>query len=105
MALAATTQESIWWRGFIGELWGQKLAMLIRCDNKSAISLAEKEMGYSPRSKHIDIRHHFVREQIEMKCIKLLHVSSEQQVADVLTKAVPAPKLSEARRSLGVHKI
>lgn len=104
MALSATTQEAMWWRGFIGELTGKTSAIRVSCDNKSAISLAEKEMGYSPRSKHIDIRHHFVREQVELKSIRLQHVASEQQAADVLTKAVPGPKLLEARRYLGVKK-
>lgn len=102
MALSATTQEAIWWRGFINELTGVSMSIPVSCDNKSAIALAEKEMGYSARSKHIDIRHHFVREQVELKSIQLQHVPSNLQTADVLTKPVPGPKLLEARRSLGI---
>ena len=68
----------------------------------SAIHLAEKEIGYSPRSKHIDIRHHFVRENVEEKLIKLEHVSSEAQKADVLTKAVAVSNFVEARKTLGI---
>ena len=103
--LLSVTQEALWWRGFIAELDGIPTPILVNCDNRSAISLAEKEMGYSPRSKHIDIRHHFVREQIEQKTIQLKHVASNDQLADILTKAVPAPKLMEARASLGVNKL
>lgn len=75
MALSAVTQEALWWRGFIAELEGISSPLLINCDNKSAISLAEKEMGYSPRSKHIDIRHHIVQDQIEKKTLQLKHVA------------------------------
>ncbi|XP_062713574.1 uncharacterized protein LOC134290444 [Aedes albopictus] len=64
MAVSAATQEAMWWRGLREELHGVSEAVQIRCDNLSAVHLAKKEVGYSPRSKHIDIRHHFVREKL-----------------------------------------
>lgn len=57
------------------------------CDNMGAIALA-KNVGYSPRTKHIDIRHHFIRELIENKEIELDHVGSEENIADLLTKGL-----------------
>lgn len=60
--------------------------------------LVEKEIGYSPRSKHIDVRHHFVREQLENHIIQLQHVSSDCQRADALTKPI-AGKMKEASES------
>lgn len=103
MALSTTTQEAMWWRGFLRELHGTNGALVIHCDNKSAINLAEREVGYSVRSKHIDIRHHYVREQVEDKTIKLVYVASELQAADILTKALPGPKHTEDRKKLGFY--
>lgn len=102
MALSSATQEVIWWKGFLDELLGIADPITIKCDNKSAISLAEKEIGYSARTKHIDIRHHFIREQLELKSMKLEHVPSNFQAADILTKALPGSKLIEDRKQLGV---
>ncbi|KXJ75469.1 hypothetical protein RP20_CCG011674 [Aedes albopictus] len=105
MAIAAAGQEALWWRSFRAELSGLTTTVEMRCDNRSAMCLAEKEVGYSARTKHIDLRHHFVKEQLEQKTIALQHVPSEGQLADVLTKPVPYPKLREARKSLGVSQI
>lgn len=105
MALSSASQEALWWRGFRGELNGRSESVPIRCDNRSTICLAEKEIGYSPRSKHIDVRHHFVREQLEKETIKLIYVESSLQRADSLTKAVPFTKLTEAMEAMGILQI
>ena len=102
MAVSAATQEALWWRGLLKELFGVAQPVTIHCDNMSAVHLAEKEIGYSPRSKHIDIRHHFVRENVEEKLIKLEHVATEAQKADVFTKPVAVSKYLEARKALGI---
>lgn len=102
MALSSATQEAAWWRGFLQEIHGVELPVTINCDNKSAINLAEKD-GYSSRSKHIDIRHHYVREQIEANAISLNHVPSNLQAADIFTKPVSNSKLFEERLLLGIQ--
>lgn len=105
MAISAATQEAIWWRGFREELSGCAEPVPIFCDNRSAVHLAEKEIGYSSRSKHIDIRHHFVRQYIEDKYINLEHVSAEYQAADMLTKALPTKNFEDGRKTLGIREI
>ena len=105
MVLSAAAQEALWWKSFRAELCGVETTMPIYCDSRSAICLAEREIGYSARTKHIDLRHHFVKEQVEKKAIKLHHVASGDQSADILTKAVPYPKLQEARHSLGIFEM
>nr|GEZ97490.1 hypothetical protein [Tanacetum cinerariifolium] len=57
------------------------------CDNKSAISLCCNNVQHS-RSKHIDIRYHFIKEQVENEVIKLYFVNMEYQLADLFTKAL-----------------
>ncbi|GJY70681.1 retrovirus-related pol polyprotein from transposon TNT 1-94 [Tanacetum coccineum] len=58
------------------------------CDNKSAIALCCNNVQHS-RSKHIDIRHHFIREQVEKGVVELYFVRTEYQLADIFTKALP----------------
>lgn len=54
------------------------------------------------RSKHIDIRYHFIRECVERGEIILKHISREEQCADILTKALSIIKFEKMRRLLGV---
>ena len=58
-------------------------------DNKSALALASNDAMHN-RSKHIDIRHHFIRDAIAAGRIKIEWVTSQQQIADVLTKTLGA---------------
>ncbi|GJY13350.1 retrovirus-related pol polyprotein from transposon TNT 1-94 [Tanacetum coccineum] len=57
-------------------------------DNRSAIALCCNNVQHS-RSKHIDIRHHFIREQVEKGVVELYFVSTDYQLADIFTKALP----------------
>lgn len=57
----------------------------IKDDNQGAIHLANNN-GYSARTKHIDVRHHFIRECVERKEVKLEYVSTEDNLADIFTK-------------------
>jgi len=65
----------------------KKKAIVIRCDNKGAISLKKNPMQHF-RTKHIDVEHHFVREQIENGEATFKYCSTKDMMADVLTKAL-----------------
>ncbi|GKD05947.1 retrovirus-related pol polyprotein from transposon TNT 1-94 [Tanacetum coccineum] len=58
------------------------------CDNKSGITLSCNNVQHS-QSKHIDIRHHFIREQVENGVVELYFVRTKYQLADIFTKALP----------------
>ncbi|KAJ7539886.1 hypothetical protein O6H91_11G113500 [Diphasiastrum complanatum] len=58
---------------------------LIKCDNKSAQSLATNPIFHA-RSKHLKVAYHFVREKVQLKEVKLEHVDTSFCVADILTK-------------------
>ena len=66
-------------------------------DNEGAISLASNRLA-SARSKHIDVRYHFLRELVEQKQIAIVKVKTERQRADILTKAI-GKKLFFAHRN------
>jgi hypothetical protein len=59
----------------------------VLCDNQSAIKLSENELHHK-RTKHIDIRYHFVRQNIKEKNIKVKWIQTENQLADILTKGL-----------------
>ena len=61
----------------------------LRVDNQCAIALARNPVQHQ-RSKHIDIKYHFVRLEIQRGCVKLEYVQSVHNVADIFTK--PASK-------------
>ena len=68
----------------------------INADNQGAISLAKNPTQHD-RSKHVDIKYHFCRECVSSGNVEVEHVSSEDNVADVMTKAASKGKLSKFR--------
>lgn len=101
MALSSATQEAMWLKQLEDEIFSQNKPINIFCDNQSAISLAQNN-GYSARSKHIDIRHHYVRQKVnEKKCI-LHHVSTEENAADMFTKPLPKQKFQHCCELIGL---
>ncbi|KZV46985.1 hypothetical protein F511_15782 [Dorcoceras hygrometricum] len=76
----------------------------ILCDNTSAIAITQNPVLHS-RTKHIDIRHHFIRDHVLKKDVRLEYVSTEQQVADIFTKPLPDAKFSYFRNSLGLLEL
>lgn len=89
MSMSAATQEAIWLRGLHNELFGEKLACIIHCDNKGAIHLANTT-AHHPRTKHIDLRHHFIRDNVAKGVVKFDYVKTAEMLADFLTKPVNA---------------
>ncbi len=75
--------------------------VVIYCDNISSILLVNN-LVFHARTKHIEVHYHFIREKILAKEINLIHVSTENQVADIFTKALGTDKLKKFRKMLGV---
>ena len=72
---------------------------MIYGDNQGAIKLAYNPI-YHKRTKHIDVRHHFVRDYIASGAIAVEYISTELQQADILTKAVPVPTIRKHRAAI-----
>ena len=77
-------------------------ATIIYCDNQSAIALA-KDPKFHPRTKHIAIQHHWVREKIAEQVVDLEYIQTSKQVADGLTKALPKDTFVAFRDALGLE--
>lgn len=102
MSLSACTQEALWFRQLISNLDSSTdNSITILCDNKSAIDLSGSN-GYNARTKHIDIRHHFVRQSIQDKLVHVEHVSTDAMLADVLTKPLSKEKHLYCTKGLGM---
>ncbi|KAK2371769.1 gag-protease polyprotein [Trifolium repens] len=74
-------------------------ALTLYCDNMSAINISKNPVQHS---KHIDIRHHFIRDLVENKIVTLEHVGTKEQVADIFTKALDAVQFEKLRGKLGI---
>ncbi|GKC65546.1 hypothetical protein Tco_1098144, partial [Tanacetum coccineum] len=70
-------------------------------DNRSAIALCCNNVQHS-RSKHIDIRHHFIREQVEKGVVELYFVTTYYQLTDIFTKALPRERFEFLLPRLGM---
>jgi hypothetical protein len=97
-------KEALWLKHFFDDInEPQTLPILIHCDNQSAIALTENPKFHA-RTKHIEIRHHFIREHVEKSEVKIQYCPTEKMVADVLTKALPKAKHVWCTYNLGVRK-
>nr|KYP41412.1 Copia protein [Cajanus cajan] len=83
---------------------GTEEGMLLMVDNKSTINLAKNPVAHG-RSKHIETRFHFLRDQISKRKLKLEFCRSESQIADILTKPLKEERFEELRNKLGVKCI
>ena len=99
MALAASVQECLFLHMLLKDFLDGQESVEIKADNQGAMGLASKRVT-EKRSKHIDIRFHFIREKVENGFISLTHVASEENIADIMTKPVPKPKLLKFREML-----
>lgn len=102
MAVTSATCQAIWLRRILQDMkFEQKEATVIYCDNQSTISMAKNPVHHQ-RTRHIDIRHHFIREQVAEGSIQLEFCNSREQVADLFTKALPLEKFAYLRDKLQV---
>ncbi|GBM51839.1 Copia protein [Araneus ventricosus] len=102
MALSNGTKEAIYLRKLLNELCDADVkSVRLLSDNKGAIKLAENPI-FHRRTKHIDIRHHFVREALYNNVINIKFISTEDMAADVLTKALPSPKRYKCLEAPGI---
>nr|GEX13949.1 copia protein [Tanacetum cinerariifolium] len=72
------------------------------CDSKATIAISCNPLQYS-RTKHIDVRYHFIKEQAEKGIVELFFVGTEYQLADLFTKALPEDRFKYLVRQLGMR--
>jgi len=102
IAASNASREAVWLRKLISGLFGEKLeSTIIHCDNQSCIKLTENPV-FHDRSKHIDLKYHYIRDMVQRNVIKLKYIATDDQVADILTKPLQLVKFALFRDKLGV---
>lgn len=103
MALSEACKEAIYLRNLIRELVDVDKCVSICSDNQSAIKLSANPV-FHKRSKHIDVRHHFVREAVNEKQIEVKYLSTHDMPSDVLTKALCSEKHNKFVKEMGLTR-
>jgi hypothetical protein len=94
------TKEAVWLRRLLNSIgYPQTGPTPLFGDNQSAIRLV-KNPEYHKRTKHIDIQYHFIREKFENGDIGISYISTDQQIADIMTKPLPRDKFERLRAQL-----
>lgn len=93
----------MWFREFIREITGEPKEKIIDifCDNNGSICVSRYRIT-NTRTKHINIRHHFIRERTENKHINLKYLQTDEMIADSFTKTLPAPRHFYLLNKLGL---
>jgi hypothetical protein len=94
MAISAALEEIKWLKQFLQEI-GETVEEPVICftDNTAAKLVSQSEIG-SKRTKHIDIRHHFIKDAVESGLLKIEWISTENQLADMMTKSLPKERFN-----------
>ena len=79
----------------------QQQPTVIFCDNQSAIAIPQNPVFHG-RTKHIDIRVHFIRNLVTNRDVEIRYINTDKQAADVLTKVLTRSKFEQFRSALGV---
>jgi hypothetical protein len=104
VAQTHAAKEALWLSMLRSEVLGKTHAPLtLYADNQGAIALARDDRFHA-RTKHIDIRYHFIRELVEQKKIMLTYTPSASNVADVLTKALASSQFKLLASKLGLRQ-
>ena len=94
--------EAIWLRKLLSGLFDLQLdATCIYCDNQSCVKLSENP-GFHDKSKHIEIKYHYIMDMVQRGVVKLRYVAIDEQIANVLTKQLARVKFEYFREKLGV---
>ena len=78
--------------------------MVVHCDSQSAICLSKNQVHHE-KTKHIDIKLHFVRLEVSRGVVKLLKIHTDDNIAEMLTKVVPVIKLEFCINSAVIYRL
>nr|GEZ31279.1 putative RNA-directed DNA polymerase [Tanacetum cinerariifolium] len=102
VSLSACCTQILWMRTQLTDygFYFDKIPMY--CDSKAAIAISCNPVQHS-RTKHIDVRYHFIKEKVKMGIVELFFVGTEYQLADLFTKALPEERFKYLVRRLGMR--
>jgi hypothetical protein len=93
--------QLLWMKTLLGDYGFFQDTMVINCDNTSAINISKNPVLHS-RTKHVDIRHHILRDLVESEVVSLSFIPTENQLADIFTKPLDGNRFESLRKAIGV---
>jgi len=105
IAAASSACQVVWLRRILQQLNHEpQKSTTIYCNNSSTIKLSKNPVLHG-RSKHVDVRFHFLRELTKDEVVELIQCSSQEQVADIMTKPLKLDVFQNLRELLGVYPL
>ena len=101
VAAASCCAQLLWMRQTLKDYGVTCDKVPLLCDNQSAIKISLNPVQHS-KTKHIDIRHHFIREHIKLGDIEVHFIHTEEQLADIFTKPLDEARFRELRHELNI---
>ncbi|GKD49268.1 hypothetical protein Tco_1278244 [Tanacetum coccineum] len=101
VSLSACCAQVIWMRTQLLDYGYKYNRIPMYCDSKSAIAISCNPVQHS-KTKHIDIRYHFIKEHVEKGTVELYFVGTEYQLADLFTKALPKERFEYLVHRIGM---
>ena len=102
MVASQASCEALWLHKLLVDLFDKELRpTVIYYDNQICIQISENPV-FHDRSKHIEIRYHFIRDYVQRGVVELQYISTDEQVADILTKTLGWGKFVFFKDKLGV---
>ena len=93
--------QLLWMKNLLSDYGISQDTMVVYCDNYSAIDISKNHVQYS-KTKHIEIRYHFIRDLVERKTVALEYISTKRQNADIFAKPLDRSKFETLRQVIGV---
>ena len=104
MALNEAAKHAVWFGRFLEDLGYKGSNVEIFGDNRGSLFLSQDPV-FHKRTKHIDICHHFIRDLVQQKKIRLSHIEISEMAADCLTKGLTRDKLRKCMEKMGLSVI
>ena len=101
VAAALYCTQLLWLRQQVSDFRLSFSDVPILCDNTSAINISKNPVQHA-RTKHIEIRHHFLRDCVEKKIVSMNFISTNDQIVDIFTKALNREPFETLRLQLGM---
>ena len=101
IATRSCCSQLLWMKKVLTDYGISQDTMVVYCDNSSTIDISKNPVQHS-KTKHIEIRHHFIRDLVERKIVCLEYILTECQNADIFTKPLDRSKFETLRQVIGV---
>ena len=101
--IAATEagKEMLWMKQFLQELDLKQKDYIVHCDSQSATDLS-KNITYHARTKHIDVRYHWIKKAIEEQLFQIRKIHTDENTADMMMKDITKEKLARCTKNMGM---